>query len=824
MKRKLTVVMDGDNTGAKKNAKESEKVYEGLGKKVEGIGDKMRGALVGGLGVAGVGAGAAFMGSLSNELDTDKLAASMGASGQWAEDIGKIAGDLYADGFGGSLAEAGAGLKTVMQNGLLSEDATNEQIESMTATAMTFVDVLEQDLPMAGQAVGNMLRNGLAKDGVEAFDILTRGVQQGADKAGDLLETFQEYGTQFSELGLSGAAATGLMVQGLKAGARDADTIADGLKEFAILAQDGSEKTAEGFKTLGLNAGDMAAKVQAGGATAAGALDETLDRLRAMPDSVDRNNAAVALFGTKAEDLQDALFALDPSTAVDALGQVAGASDKLGSAYDNDASRIESFRRQVTTALTGMAADAIPKLEAFGRWFMELPGPVQGTAGALAAVVVAGSGVSWVADKVSGGLSLVAKTGKGAVSTVQAVYGGLGRLAGGFRSAQVAESAFSGRLGTFGGKLKTGVSAIGTGAKSFASWGKEATIATAKTVAHTAATVASKAASLAVAGAQKVWAAAQWALNAAMSANPIGLVVAAIAALVAAAVWAYQNVDWFRNIVDQAWAGIQVATNALSSAIGWLFDHWQLAITVIMGPLGLLVALVVSHWDKIAGAAQWAWNTVLSPIFNAIGWVIGNVIIPYYQTLWSVAQAVWNGISGAVSWAWNSIISPTFSAIAGGIQWVVDRFWDIRNGVSNAVSTIADILWGPFKTAFNWIARGWNDTVGQLSFGVPDWVPFIGGKSFSMPRLPTFHTGGMFSAPPGASEGLAVLRHGEQVVTPGHIEPDATGGGATYVTYQVDVTVEGHVRADQELAETVRSIFIKNARTTPGSYLPGMTR
>lgn len=56
---------------------------------------------------------------------------------------------------------------------------------------------------------------------------------------------------------------------------------------------------------------------------------------------------------------------------------------------------------------------------------------------------------------------------------------------------------------------------------------------------------------------QKAMTAAQWLLNSALVANPIGLVIAGLAALVAGMVWAYRNVDWFREGVNNAWESIK---------------------------------------------------------------------------------------------------------------------------------------------------------------------------------------------------------------------------------------------------------------------------
>lgn len=75
-------------------------------------------------------------------------------------------------------------------------------------------------------------------------------------------------------------------------------------------------------------------------------------------------------------------------------------------------------------------------------------------------------------------------------------------------------------------------------------------VQTAKTLGQTAATLAHNAAMLVVRGATAAWSAAQWLLNAALTANPIGLVVAAVALLVGGLIYAYKNSERFRDIVD----------------------------------------------------------------------------------------------------------------------------------------------------------------------------------------------------------------------------------------------------------------------------------
>src|SRR3546814_18759321 len=80
------------------------------------------------------------------------------------------------------------------------------------------------------------------------------------------------------------------------------------------------------------------------------------------------------------------------------------------------------------------------------------------------------------------------------------------------------------------------------------------------------------------------WAAAQWLLNAAMAANPVGLVILAIAALVAIVIVAYQKSETFRKIVGKAFEWVQ---KAAASAWEWIKGNWPLLLAIITGPIGL---------------------------------------------------------------------------------------------------------------------------------------------------------------------------------------------------------------------------------------------
>ncbi|MEU0808644.1 phage tail tape measure protein [Streptomyces sp. NPDC005970] len=306
---------------------------------------------------AALGVGVAA--NLDMEAANAKLAAQLGVGPAKAAELSKVSAHIYGNAWGDSTATVNEAIKGVYQN---IGDTKNAEggLEGVTTKVLALSQTFDQDLGGTTAAVGQMIKTGLARNADEALDILTRGFQSGANKADDLLDTMNEYGTQFRKFGIDGKMATGLLTQGLKAGARDADLVADAIKEFSIRAIDGSTTTAAGFKAIGLNAGQMAAQIGKGGSSANKALDLTLDKLRGIHDPVKREAAAVALFGTQAEDLGASLYKLDPSSAVQALGKVSGAADRMTKTVgDNPAAALERFKRQATMKLAEISGGFI---------------------------------------------------------------------------------------------------------------------------------------------------------------------------------------------------------------------------------------------------------------------------------------------------------------------------------------------------------------------------------------------------------------------------------------------------------------------------------
>jgi hypothetical protein len=146
--------------------------------------------------------------------------------------------------------------------------------------------------------------------------------------------------------------------------------------------------------------------------------------------------------------------------------------------------------------------------------------------------------------------------------------------------------------------------------------------------------------------AQAAWNAVQVIFNVIMSANPIMLVVVAIAALVAAVIIAYNKVGWFRAFVDGAMRGVVAAfgwiRDAAAAVFTWISQHWPLLLAILTGPFGAMVAIIIKNWDTIKAAIQ-----------GFVDWLRGLI-----STVAGIARSIGNALKGPINTiirAWNGL-------------------------------------------------------------------------------------------------------------------------------------------------------------------------
>lgn len=351
-------------------------------------GAKMGTALATAGAAAGAMAAAALVSTLEQALDVSsattrleaQLANTVGDVGQ-ATDAMKA---VFTDGWGESAAEVGDAIKSVTLN---MDDFTGNQqgLEDMTKKAMALANVFDDDINKATAAAGQMVKTGMADSFEEAMDLIAAGMSSVANKSEDLLDTFNEYSTQFRRIGLDGATAMGLISQGLKAGARDSDAVADALGIFGEMALAGGAQVDQAFSSIGLNGQKIGTMMRAGGDEATQALQDTMDALRGTDDATVRLAAAQVLFGDLANTQADALFALDPASAAAAGGfdNVAGAADKVVKKLeDSPAMKMESFKRGVQqNVIDFLGGTVLPAVSDFKAAFQREFGSIWAEAG-----------------------------------------------------------------------------------------------------------------------------------------------------------------------------------------------------------------------------------------------------------------------------------------------------------------------------------------------------------------------------------------------------------------------------------------------------------
>lgn len=269
--------------------------------------------------------------------------------------------------------------------------------------------------------------------------------------------------------------------------------------------------------------------------------------------------------------------------------------------------------------------------------------------------------------------------------------------------------------------------------------GRAAVVSSAQHVASAAKTVAA----WVLMGVQSMVNAAKMAAAWLISLGPIGLVIAAVGAVIAILVSLGVGFDDLKRWAKTAWDFI---LGIIKGVFNWLKTNWPLVLAILTGPFGLAVLAINRHWTTIKNGATAVKN-------------------------WIVTQ-------------WNNLVTFV-TGLPGRMSSALSGLWDgIKSG---------------FKSAINAVIRMWNGF--SISFGgydIPGPGPNIPSFTIDTPNIPYLHTGGVFKAPPGSREGLAMLLDGERVMRPGQ-------SAAPSVT----INVYGSVLSERELIGKVRDELIR---------------
>lgn len=246
---------------------------------------------------------------------------------------------------------------------------------------------------------------------------------------------------------------------------------------------------------------------------------------------------------------------------------------------------------------------------------------------------------------------------------------------------------------------------------------------------------------------------AQAALNAVMALNPIGLLIAAIAGLVAAFVILWKKSEAFRTFWINLWEGISGAFHVVIDGITGAFhkvedffkNNWQTIGVFLINPFAGLFKYAYEHFDTFR-------EYVDSFIENVKG---------IFENLKTVLSNVWTSLTQGAAAAWEGI-KQVFSSIP---QWFQTKFKEAWTKVKEVFSTggkifdgIKDGIVNAFKAVVNAIIRGINKVV-AIPFNAINKVlntlrnfEILGSKPFSgiigditVPKIPELAKGGVLS-------------------------------------------------------------------------------
>lgn len=422
----------------------------------------------------------------------------------------------------------------------------------------------------------------------------------------------------------------------------------------------------------------------------------------------------------------------------------------------------------------------------------------------------------------------------------------------------------------------------------------------------------------------KAFTAAQWLLNAALDANPIGIVVLALAALGVALVEAWKHSETFRRIVTDTWNGIKSAVQtvvnwftrivpaAFQTVLGWVQNHWPVIATLISGPFAPLVALATNAFgirSKLEGAFD-AMKTKASNIigdivgfFTSLPGKIGSAIASGASQLYhsftelfsklpgwakdvlgihspstvfkEIGQHIVSGLihgmlgkagdlrkaaekilGHAVNWVTGKV-KGVGSAVLGGIKDVGGAISGVFGGGGSGPLSANQALGKQMAAAMGWTGgqfadllslwnreSGWNNFARNPSSGAygipqalpPTKLPFAGqaaGGSHAGPQIAwgLNYIAGRYGSPSAALAHEDVMGwYGKggiftkpSIIGVGEAGPEAVvplsrggllGGGAPVV----NVTVNGWVGSDQDLARKLRDSLVKLGRHEPNIF------
>lgn len=249
--------------------------------------------------------------------------------------------------------------------------------------------------------------------------------------------------------------------------------------------------------------------------------------------------------------------------------------------------------------------------------------------------------------------------------------------------------------------------------------------------------------------ATKIFAGAQKVLNAVMSANPIGIVIAAVVALGTAFVLLYKKCEPFRNFINGIGAAIK---NGFMAVI-----EWFKGIPSFFGNLFSKMGEGIKNGFN--AVVNWFKNlpSTITNIFNNVKISIFKFIADIFTQFPLIGQIIGNVFGGIKNYMELGKIQ--FQNLIDFIKNVFTGNWagaweNIKNIFGNAFNALKGLAKAPLNAVIS-LVNSAIAGLNKLHVSIPDWVPGFGGKEFgiNIPKIHMFATGGIATQPSMCGEG-----------------------------------------------------------------------
>lgn len=211
------------------------------------------------------------------------------------------------------------------------------------------------------------------------------------------------------------------------------------------------------------------------------------------------------------------------------------------------------------------------------------------------------------------------------------------------------------------------------------------------------------------------------ALNTTMLANPITLIIAAIAALVAAFIYLWNNCDGFRQFWIDLWENVKQTAVTVWNAIKEFFAQvWETIKTIFSTVFEVIKTLVTTYFNLYKTIIQTVLTiiqTVITTVWNTIKTVITtvlNAIQTIFSTVWNAIKTIIIAVVGAI----KGLITGDFTAVKNSITTIMNTIKStistIWNTIKSTISTVLGAIKGAVTSVFSGIVNAVKSAMGNV--------------------------------------------------------------------------------------------------------------